>query len=106
MGKSYIPVAPTPSAPLLQIVTPANPAPSTPVSTASQEELSLPTSNLDTTTTVSTVQVNIPAPVISQRQHHMTTRSTNNIFIPKQLHNTITHPLPESPEPTCVCQAL
>jgi hypothetical protein len=30
----------------------------------------------------------------------------NNIFVPKQLHTTTTHPLPESPEPTCVSQAL
>jgi len=30
----------------------------------------------------------------------------NNIFIPKQLHTTITHPLLESPKPTCVSQAL
>jgi histone deacetylase 1/2 len=104
--ESSIPVAPTLSAPLLQIVTPATPAPSAPVSTAPQEELSLPTSNSDTTTTVSTVQVNIPPPVVSQRHHHMTTRSMNNIFVPKQLHTTITHPLPESPEPTCVSQAL
>ena len=36
----------------------------------------------------------------------MTTRSMNNIFVPKQLHTTTTHPLPESPEPTYVSQAL
>jgi hypothetical protein len=30
----------------------------------------------------------------------------NNIFVPKQLHNTTTHPLPDSTEPTCVSQAL
>ena len=30
----------------------------------------------------------------------------NNIFVPKQLHTTTTHPLPESLEPTCVSQAL
>jgi len=49
------------------------------------------------------VQVNIPTPVVSQRHHHMTTRSMNKIFVPKQLHKTITHPLPE---PTCVSQVL
>jgi hypothetical protein len=30
----------------------------------------------------------------------------NNIFVPKQLHNTTTHPLLDSTEPTCVSQAL
>jgi hypothetical protein len=30
----------------------------------------------------------------------------NNIFVPKQLHTTTTHPLPESPKPICVSQAL
>ena len=36
----------------------------------------------------------------------MTTRSMNNIFVPKQLHTTTKHSLPESAEPTCVSQAL
>ncbi|KAF9666238.1 hypothetical protein SADUNF_Sadunf16G0208800 [Salix dunnii] len=31
----------------------------------------------------------------------MTTRSMNNIFVPKQFHATITHPLPDATEPTC-----
>jgi len=49
-SESSIPVAPTLSAPLLQIVIPTNQAPSAPVFTAPQEELSLSTSNSDTTT--------------------------------------------------------
>jgi len=106
ISESSILVAPILSAPLLQIVTPANQAPSAPVSTAPQEELSLPTLNSDTITTVSPVQVTISAPVVSQRQHTMTTRSMNNIFVPKQLHTTTTHPLHESVEPTCISQAL
>jgi hypothetical protein len=104
--ESSLPVTPTLPAPLLQIVTPANQAFSALVSTVHQEELSLLASNSDITTTVSTVQVNLPAPVVSQRRHNMTTRSMNNIFVPKQLHTTSTHPLPESPEPTYVSQAL
>jgi hypothetical protein len=103
-SKSSLPVAPLVSAPLLQLVPSTNQALPAPVSTVHQEELSLPASNSDTT--VSTIQVNLPTPVVSQRQHNMTTRSMNNIFVPKQLHNTTTHPLPDSPEPTCVSQAL
>ena len=103
-SKTSLPVAPPVSAPLLQLVPPTNLVLPAPVSIIHQEELSLPASNSDTT--VSTVQVNLPAPVVSQRQHNMTTRSMNNIFVPKQLHNTTTHPLPDSTEPTCVSQAL
>jgi hypothetical protein len=66
-SESSLPIAPTLPAPLLQIVTPANQAFSTPVFTVHQEELSLPASNSDITTIVSTVQVNLPAPVVSQR---------------------------------------